>query len=483
MGKSILARHLAALLRDGDRLACLVNAKANSTDDPSKIVRMMSQKLAALHPRCSAAVASGLKQGPQMDSFSRNFEACLIKPIDSLRIPTPLIFIIDALDEWNHYEGFLDALVEYKELGNRMRFIFTSRNNNRIETLLRRLTHHHHSIKRVSDDIMKSYIWRELSDIPWEKNFTPDDKAVDSLVKRAQGLFIWAATACRSIRFAEGLTPAEELDTIISSPGEVVNLLQKLYSSGLDHIMEPPLDAKTVRKVLRVLVAMQNKLPSACVAKFAGVEETDVKTLHRRLYTFYMTQELDKDVLSPLHSTTHSSFRHFLFSPAANKASSSKVQHPLVTRRWSPAFEHSKLFDVCREHLQTNKILFKSPQDAAFEDYILRYWMMHRFSATAVGKFRLNKILNEHLKILRRMISPESSAEKLPFTPFSCSFRVILSSIKSQKSHAVDMNSLLLYIGQPTLRPVRIFFLDIALEPHQTQTGSRCPSIQDDPVH
>ncbi len=456
MGKSILARHLAALLRDGDRLACLVNAKANSTDDPSKMVRMMSQKLAALHPRCSAAVASGLKQGPQMDSFSRNFEACLIKPIDSLRIPTPLIFIIDALDEWNHYEGFLDALVEYKELGNRMRFIFTSRNNNRIETLLRRLTHHHHSIKRVSDDIMKSYIWRELSDIPWENCFTFDDEAVDSLVKPAQGLFIWAATACRLIRFAEGLTPAEELDRIVSFPEEVDNILQNLYSSGLDRIMEPPLDVETVRKILKVLAIMQNKFPPACVAKFAGVKVTDVKTLHRRLYTFYTTaQELDKDVLSPLHSTTHSSFRCFLFSSAANRASSSRAQHP--TRQWGTTLEHSKFLEVCREHLLTNKIPFKSPQDAAFEDYIFRYCMVHQFLAAAGGKFNLNKILDEHLKILRRMISPESSAEKLPFMPFSCSFGVILSNIESQKGHVVDMNSLLLNIGQPKLRPVRIF--------------------------
>ncbi len=232
VGKSILVRHLATLLRDGDRLACLVDAKANSTDDPSKMVWMMSQQLAELHPRCSAAVASGLKQGSQMDGFSRNFEACLINPIDSLRVPAPLIFIIDALDEWNHYERFLDALVEYKELGNRMRFIFTSRYNNKIETLLRRLTHHHRPIKTVSDDIMKSYFKRELSKIPWEENVTSDEKAIDSLVELAQGLFIWAAAACQLILYPEGLTHAEELDAIVSSPGKVFNRLQELYSSG-----------------------------------------------------------------------------------------------------------------------------------------------------------------------------------------------------------------------------------------------------------
>lgn len=137
VGKSILARHLADLLRRSGQLACLIHVGANSTSSPSLMVKMMAHELAALHPHCRAALAEEVKlQRPQMDGVAPLLEGYLFKPIGSLGAPAPLVFIVDALDEWDHYQTFLKALANCQTSRKCIRFIFTSRLLPDMETAL-----------------------------------------------------------------------------------------------------------------------------------------------------------------------------------------------------------------------------------------------------------------------------------------------------------------------------------------------------------
>jgi hypothetical protein len=62
LGKSVLARHLADLLRRSTRLACLVDLKVNSHLHLSILVRMMAHELTMLYPRCRDALIEEVKR-------------------------------------------------------------------------------------------------------------------------------------------------------------------------------------------------------------------------------------------------------------------------------------------------------------------------------------------------------------------------------------------------------------------------------------
>lgn len=189
---------------------------------------------------------------------------------------------------------------------------------------------------------MESYFQQEFS-IFLEMDESVD-KAVNSLVKHAQGLFIWAATVCRMIEFSEGGSPREELEAILSSPSIVADRgldLWDLYNQGLHRLNSQ--DSRyntTVCQVLVVMAAMQHDLSSASFSKISGVEERDVKSVHRHLRAFYNMHQWKPNILSPLRLTTHSSFRYFLFATD----SYSKIHHDFVI---DPQHGHSTISQAC----------------------------------------------------------------------------------------------------------------------------------------
>ena len=126
LGKSTLAHKIVDSLA-GDRLATFAFLLHGSSSDPATIIQPMARELGMLHPRAIPQVATAARTCSSGHlSLHDYFESYLIDPIHSLSYPYPLVIVVDALDEWEHYEAFLKEL-EYIPQPSSAKISLTSR--------------------------------------------------------------------------------------------------------------------------------------------------------------------------------------------------------------------------------------------------------------------------------------------------------------------------------------------------------------------
>ena len=329
VGKTTFARDLAAFLEAGDRLACLVDLtiKANVDLSPSSLIEGMAHHLAILHPSCRDTIANeAQRKTSNTECVGSIFERYLYKPIKMLNPPAPLVFVVHALDKWSQCTTFLKGLNEMHR--DCIRFIFASCARNDIGNALQHLSYRNRALQGVSDSVIKSYLVAELNRL--RLGLVDEDHVdIDSLVEQAQGLFIWADTICESLGLSGTLERRRvRLKKIVSSPREALShhsYLWALYNHVLSRsCRDPNHDSKTLCKVLTAMSNLQSNVSIKTFSQFANVAESDVEYFHDQLQAFYRTQS-KKDTISPLHLTTHFSFRDFLL----HLISTTKLHIPL----------------------------------------------------------------------------------------------------------------------------------------------------------
>ena len=107
LGKSTLAHTIVDSLRAEDHLATFAFLHRGSSSDPATVIQSMTRELGVLHPRAIPQVATAARTCSSGHlSLRRYFKSYLIDPIISLSYPHPLVIVVDALDEWEHYEFF-----------------------------------------------------------------------------------------------------------------------------------------------------------------------------------------------------------------------------------------------------------------------------------------------------------------------------------------------------------------------------------------
>ena len=444
VGKSILARHLADLLKAGDRLGCLVHLSANLQCSPSSLIQGMARELAVLHQSCYETIVNEAKQEiSNMESINSIFERYLYEPIKSLKIPAPLIFIIDALDEWRpqHVDSFLKALNNTH--GDYIRFVFTSRPHDEITNALGHLSHCNFTLRKVSDNIMKVYFQDRFSSMLPRLDVTP--KQIDALVKQAQGLFIWAATVCRIVESVKAEARQNALAVIISTPREATNPhsdIWDLYNKGLMRLCrEQTHDPRTLCKMLCIMATMQRDLSVKSFSIFADVKESEVQFFHERLQAFYdpvIDVQWTADAIYPLQQTTHSSFRDFIFADDIN----SSQAHGFVVKNKDG---HSTFSRVCEEYLD---VPFPTPKVSLDAGYVVTYWMVHYLSGKdSLTELDMDDVLARHLRMIRSL---STNPKELSPAPFFSSF-----VIEHNKAVVSFLNTILAKINEQQL-PINV---------------------------
>ena len=418
VGKSILARHLADLLKAGDRLGCLVHLSANSQYTPSSLIQGMARELTVLHQSCYETIVNEAKQEiSNMESVDAIFKRYLYEPIKSLNVPAPLIFIVDALDEWRpqYVESFLKALNNTH--GDYIRFVFTSRTHDEITNALGHLSRCNFTLLKVSSNIMKTYFEDRFSNMHPRLDVRPDQ--IDSLVKQARGLFIWAATVCRLVESVNADARQDALGEIISSPREATNPhsdIWDLYNKGLMRLCREQIhDPTTLCKMLRIMATMQRDLSVRSFSIFADVKESEVQFFHERLQAFYdsdLNVQWKADTIYPLQQTTHSSFRDFIFADDIN----SSQAHGFVIKYKEG---HSTFSRVCGEYFD---VPFQASKHSLDAGYVVTYWMVHFLSGKeSLTELDMDKVLGRHLQIVRSL-SLSTNPKELSPAPFFSSF-------------------------------------------------------------
>jgi hypothetical protein len=155
-------------------------------------------------------------------------------PADSL--PLPVIIVVDALDECDTESGIrqvVQLLAGIKSLdGQQFRVLITSRPEAPIRDEFSRFLPDEQQL--ILQDISRLIVDEDISLFLRHKlaTISPENEVVAQLVRRAAGLFIWAATACRFI--CQGSSPEKKLHIILRDSGSAhINVVHVALLQGI----------------------------------------------------------------------------------------------------------------------------------------------------------------------------------------------------------------------------------------------------------
>ncbi|CCA74792.1 related to S. pombe trp-asp repeat containing protein [Serendipita indica DSM 11827] len=259
-GKSTVAMSTAAIWKaegtlGGQFFFSMADSEASTTE---KFCPTMARELADHMPELAPHITEAVTQHPAImrTSLCQQFRTFITGPIRNRK--KRVIFVIDAVDECKagrKRKELLEALATATRESTNLKIFITSRPDPAIETVLQPL-----SIKRKLEKMED-----RLHDVDHFDN--TDDIAVyvdqllhgvlsednrQRLVKKADGLFIWASTACRMLTS----------ETRWSSPEDIYNRLISVEQPGViddvyDLLLErtDPEGRLTTREILALLLA------------------------------------------------------------------------------------------------------------------------------------------------------------------------------------------------------------------------------------
>jgi len=240
-GKSTIARTVAHRYFDQRRLGAsfFFSRGGGDVSHAGKFVASIAVQLASSVPTLQRSICDAVSEDTNIDSrgLRDQWNQLILRPLlhlNSSSVQSSFIIVIDALDECegeNEVRSILQLLAEANNLGTVRLLIFLT---SRLETPIRLgfraipgILYHDlvlHDIARATVDhdiaifLQDKFreIREEFEDLPtnW-----PGDNKIEHLVKRADGLFIYAATVCRFIKGDGQWLPQDLLDLVLSDAG------------------------------------------------------------------------------------------------------------------------------------------------------------------------------------------------------------------------------------------------------------------------
>lgn len=225
-----------------------------------------------------------------------------------------LVVVIDGLDECSDTtatEAFIRSLILRADEGiaSRLRFVIVNRLEPHISGIIDEAKRHFHVLdldevptSRVNSD-MREYLKVGLADVckrtGWHSRwYTEDD--VDVIASKANGLFIYTATALRYLE-GSGYPPNERLQDILRTKTASVF---DLYAQILGKLEPEPKDM-----ILFVLAHLPTPFPLSDIAKILSLSVKAVLDCLKLLSCFVIVHEGED--LQPVY-LLHASFKEFL---------------------------------------------------------------------------------------------------------------------------------------------------------------------------
>jgi hypothetical protein len=227
-GKSTIARTIAREYYDRKRLVAsyFFSRGGGDAGNATKFVGTIARQLADKSPKFKEQLRKVLSEdeGILHRVLKDQWRELITMPLAQLTVdsyPSLVVIVVDALDECDTESSIrqvLQLLADIRNLNQQpLRILITSRPEVPIrDEFSRFLPGEHHLIlqdisKFVVDQDISHFLKHHLAAI------RPEDEVVAQLVRRAAGLFIWAATACRFI--CDGSSPEKRLRIILGSSG------------------------------------------------------------------------------------------------------------------------------------------------------------------------------------------------------------------------------------------------------------------------
>ncbi|CCA74920.1 related to archipelago beta form (F-box-WD40 repeat protein), partial [Serendipita indica DSM 11827] len=231
---------------------------SNEGSTTDRFCSTIARKLVDYIPELAPRVAEAVKQNPSVlrSPLGEQFQTLVARPLRHLT--QPVIIVIDGVDECKsgaQRRKLLEALAATARECSNLKIFITSRPDPVVQGALEP-----YSVKarledrlpnfdnRTNDDDIALYVHRSLNGVLTESQR-------QRIVNKANGLFIWASTACRMLTNKSDLArPESAYQRMISM--ERNGVIDDLYSLILEHV-EPGVYADMYKMLSLLLVAFE----------------------------------------------------------------------------------------------------------------------------------------------------------------------------------------------------------------------------------
>ncbi|KAH8679631.1 vegetative incompatibility protein HET-E-1 [Tricladium varicosporioides] len=340
-GKSTIARTVARKYFEQKRLGAsfFFSRGGGDVGHASKFFTSIAVQLASNVPSFRQYISEAAEE--QIDivnhSLHDQWHQLVLRPLsrlDKRLYPSSCLLIVDALDECdneNHIRTILQLLAEARSLTTvRLRIFLTSRPEIPIRhgiCAIPQAEHQEfilHSIQPtvVNHDI-SVFLRVKLRFIRQKYQFQadwPGESAITSLVQSSDGLFIWAATACRFVEQGGQLAQGRLSLLLHETNGtiEPARKLEEIYTTVLTNSVRGEYDKEEtlrLRELFRQVVGPIILSPEPLsVSNLVRILGKDVNALNRtlsNLHSVLYVPEAESGTVRLLHP----SFRDFLLDP------------------------------------------------------------------------------------------------------------------------------------------------------------------------
>jgi hypothetical protein len=336
------------------------------------------------------------------------------------------VLIVDAVDECDnedHIRIILQLLAEARLLQVRLRVLITSRPEVPIRYGFCQIPNAEHCDfilhdieAAIVDHDISTFLNYELRSIGQERSLGagwPGELVISLLVKKASGLFIWAATACRFIREGRRFVQ-RRLDTMLQGDKSVTapeNHLNEIYITVLETSIHQYYTEQekedmynTLREILGSIVILSSPLATDSLATLLHILKQDVDQTLKDLHSIL---DIPEDQTRPLR-LHHPSFRDFLLD--RNRCSDlhfwvdERQAHRTLADDCIRLMSNSLKQDVCRQEapgtlvagVGSNRIEQYLPPEVR---YACLYWIQHlqKSDAQLYDNDQVHQFLQVHL--------------------------------------------------------------------------------------
>ncbi|KAG5802409.1 hypothetical protein H9Q74_013589 [Fusarium xylarioides] len=349
-GKSTISRTVAYELANQNVLGASFLFKRGEGDRGKAarffptIATQLVHRLPSLMPHIHDAIEADSRIGEM--AVSKQFENLIRLPLTKIPSnpqPTPtVVIVIDALDECDEekdIQAIVSLLPQVKQATSvHLKFFVTSRPEHPVYVEFKRIREPYKDFilhlvdEHTIEHDITAFLKTKLVEIRNDYNihplcgkhlpeYWPSPTEINSLVKMAVPLFIFAATACQLIQKGKHGDPEENLNKILGRKGGTqISKLNELYLFILEQLLDDTTDCgeellKQFQEIVGAVVILADPLSATCLAQLLKIDKKRVRRMVGLLPSvLYMSPE-ESVPIKPLHL----SFRDFLINRDTHK--------------------------------------------------------------------------------------------------------------------------------------------------------------------
>ncbi|KAG9091010.1 POC1 centriolar protein A, partial [Ceratobasidium sp. 370] len=331
LGKSTIAASVCQQLESLGLLACSFFCKRDDPEqrDPQRLLTTIIRSLAHQHDLYAKALVAVIQQdssicGSPVETQYNKLIVDLFKQPELSTSNSEFVVVVDALDECGDNDTrrkMLGQLYGMTRSVAWLKIVVTSRpDRDTTEYFDRAVSNHDYSTRNVhnyeaSDDI-QAFVDQRLRE-SGKYDLLPADTS-SKLAKMADGLFIWAQTACEFILNTKR-SPSARLRTLFQTSQPTT--LDTLYTTTIEASMDSDGEdeRELIRQCLGAIIVCSKRRPlsisTLCGLLGNRVDEGEMESVVRSLGAVLYTDSKDGGAVRVYHP----SFADYMTSPARSK--------------------------------------------------------------------------------------------------------------------------------------------------------------------